>query len=100
VSEFGKRFARSLLCLMAPLLGGLALTFTSRASQAFALPVACAALMSWDLAGSALATALGPMGVVAILPSMLLLAAGMLALLMQQTIVRQHALVKPGLVSA
>ncbi len=57
--EFGKRLGRSFLCLLAPLIALLALSFTTRANQAFVLPIACAGLMATEIFGTtALAGAL------------------------------------------
>jgi lipopolysaccharide export system permease protein len=49
LAESLRRFARSLLCVIAPFFGWLTLTFTNRRSQAFALPVVCAIVMCGDI---------------------------------------------------
>ena len=49
VAEIGHRLVRSLLCVIAPLIAGLALAFTTRRTHVVALPLACAALMGLDV---------------------------------------------------
>ncbi len=51
--ELGKRIGRGFLCLLAPLIAILALSFTTRANQAFVLPLACAGLMVTEIVGTA-----------------------------------------------
>lgn len=51
--ELGKRIGRGFLCLLAPLIAILALSFTTRANQAFVLPLACAGLMATEIFGTA-----------------------------------------------
>lgn len=51
--ELGKRIGRSLLCLLAPLIALVALSFTTRANQAFVLPLACGGLMATEIVGTA-----------------------------------------------
>lgn len=97
VGEAGRRFARGLLCLLAPLIAGLALAFTNRTTQAFALPAACAALMCFDLACSALADKLAPAGLAVVLLAVGALCAGFIAFLMRQTVAWQNEIVKPAL---
>jgi hypothetical protein len=97
VDTLGERFARSLLCLIAPLIAAVALARTTRATQTFAFPVACLVLMAIDLAGGAAVKALAPSGTAMALavPFGIALA---LALAMAATVMRmQHAVVKPAL---
>ncbi|MCC7346931.1 MAG: LptF/LptG family permease [Variibacter sp.] len=100
VKEAGRRLARALLCLLAPLIAGIALVFTTRITQAFMLPAACAALMCVDLVCSAVAEQLAPAGLAAVLFVTLALFAIFIAVLMRQTVVWQHAIVKPALARA
>lgn len=95
-TELGRRWARGLLCLLAPLIGALALTFTTRASQVVALPAACAALMAVDIAATALAADLAAFGVAAVLVAVGMFVLGVLALLLLQLVARQHALIRPA----
>ncbi len=92
-----KRIGRSLLCLMAPLIGLLALSFTNRANQAFVLPIACAGLMTIEIAGTtALGSGLG-LGMGTIMG--LLLCGGMAigAALVASVALRSSAIARPGL---
>jgi len=96
----GERAARSLLCLLAPLLASLAIAFTTRATQTIALPLACITLLGLDLVASALIGTVIPMGTNALLAT---LGAGSLTLLagLAVGIVRsQRALVRPSLARA
>jgi len=54
-NEVGRRVARGLLCLMAPLMAMLALGFTDRRTRSFVLPIACAGIMIVDLTWAAIA---------------------------------------------
>ncbi len=95
--SLGERAARSLLCLLAPLLAGLAIAFTTRATQSFALPLACFALLALNLTATALVGAVIPMGATLLLG---VLAGGTAAILAATAIgvMRlQHALVRPAL---
>jgi hypothetical protein len=96
----GERAARSLLCLLSPLLASLAIAFTTRATQTIALPLACLTLLGLDLVASALIGTVIPMGTNALLAT---LGAGSLTLLagLAVGIVRsQRALVRPSLARA
>ncbi len=94
--EIVHRFARSLLCVLAPLLAGLALTYTTKNSMAFVLPLACAFLMTFDVATTAIAKSLAPRGVWAMMVPVLLLFLAIAAFSIQQMLWRQHALVIPA----
>jgi lipopolysaccharide export LptBFGC system permease protein LptF len=95
--EIGARFVRSVLCLIAPLLAMLAVVFTTRGSQAFALPVACAFLMCLELGGSAAAKLLAPAGDVVVLLVLSGAAALMMIVLAMRTLANQHAIIRPAL---
>jgi lipopolysaccharide export system permease protein len=74
VASLGERFARSLLCLLAPLFGFAAFTFTNRATRMLALPAACAALLLLDLGAILLIAELAPFGKVILLAALSTLA--------------------------
>jgi lipopolysaccharide export LptBFGC system permease protein LptF len=57
----GERFARGLLCLLAPLLALSAICFTTRVSNYFVLPLACMALMTLNLASGWMIKAIVPL---------------------------------------
>jgi lipopolysaccharide export LptBFGC system permease protein LptF len=61
--EFGRRWGRALLCLLAPLLAGVALALTSRANQAVVVPVAVGLLFGLDVGLSTLAELAGAAGI-------------------------------------
>jgi lipopolysaccharide export system permease protein len=95
--EAVRRFARSLLCFLAPFLAWLTLTFTSRRSQAFALPVACAALMCGDIGFSEIISmfAAGRAGILAV--ALVAVTVGLVGFLVRQVVARQHLVVFPAL---
>ncbi len=95
--SLGERFARSLLCLLAPLMAALAIAFTTRRTHTFALPLACVCLLGLDLAASALIGVITPLGGNLLLE---VLAAGsvvFLGLLVFWIVKAQRALVRPAL---
>jgi lipopolysaccharide export LptBFGC system permease protein LptF len=95
--ELAKRIGRSLLCLIAPLIALLALSFTTRANQAFVLPLACAGLMTMEIAGTSVLTGVLPAG---LWPVLSLVAAGGLAIgvgLVVAVALRSSAIARPGL---
>jgi lipopolysaccharide export system permease protein len=100
VSELGHRFARALLCLIAPLIAGLTLAMTTRGSQALILPAACAVVMFIDLATSRLASMLGGIGPVGMVFALVAATAVVGLLLVRQAAALQHAIIKPALARA
>jgi lipopolysaccharide export LptBFGC system permease protein LptF len=100
VTEIGRRLARSLLCLMAPLIAGLALAFTNRATRSFALPAACGVLTCIDLGASAMVENQAHAGFVVVVLTLLGVALVLISGLMHQLITRQHAIVMPALARA
>jgi lipopolysaccharide export LptBFGC system permease protein LptF len=100
LNEAWKIIGRSFLCLFAPLIAGLALIFTDRGTRAFALPVACAALMCIDVAASTTSRTFVPSGIVLVLVAHAMVACGILVVLVRQIFSRQHALVTPTLARA
>ena len=100
LAEMGRRLARGLMCLLVPLIAGLALALTNRSTQAFALPAACAVVMCFDLACSGLAGALAPAGLAGVLLGIVGIASVCGAVLMHQAMALQHAIVRPALARA
>ncbi|MGE3415868.1 MAG: LptF/LptG family permease [Bradyrhizobium sp.] len=96
-AEAMRRLARALLCLLAPFVSWLTLTFTTRRSQAFALPTACAAVMIADIGFSQLVTRLSGVGTTALWSILLGTVCAVLALLVAQIVIRQHLLIFPAL---
>ncbi|KAF0119787.1 MAG: putative permease [Xanthobacteraceae bacterium] len=95
--EIGKRLGRGLLCVIAPLIALLALSFTTRANQAIVLPVACAALMATEIIGT---TVLSSAAATSLPGVLTLLFAGGLALggcLTIAVALRSSAIARPGL---
>lgn len=96
--ETARRFVRSLLCLIGPLLAVLAVGFANRSTQALALPAASALLMGLDIAGTSIVKAFAPSGLPLI---SVFLGAGIIgALLMWQTAAKAHSLVAPAIARA
>lgn len=95
--QLGKRIGRSFLCLLAPLIAILALSFTTRLNQAFVLPIACAGLMATEIIGTAALASLSWIGVAPML-AFLVVMATVLALAMATLVVtRSSAVARPGL---
>jgi len=100
IAEFGHRLSRSLLCIVAPLLAGLALALTTRRTQAIALPFACGALMGIDLSMSFLSDEMARLGL-AVLTLVLLLATAFVFILTIGVGWKwQDGIVRPALVRA
>jgi hypothetical protein len=71
-----ERFSRSLLSFLAPLIALVGVSFTSRLTNWFALPLACLVLMAVNLVCEWLITTVAPVSVVgALVPTFLLYAA-------------------------
>jgi lipopolysaccharide export LptBFGC system permease protein LptF len=100
VTEVVRRLARSLLCLLAPLIAGVALALTNRATRSFALPAACGALMCFDLGASALVENQAHAGLIVVVLTLLAVTLVLIGSLMHQLITRQHAIVMPALARA
>jgi lipopolysaccharide export system permease protein len=95
--EAMRRFARALLCFIAPFLAWLTLTFTTQRSQVFALPLACAAVMVIDIGFSQIITHLSTSGAVLSLAILLAVTSALLATLIAQIFARQQRLIFPAL---
>lgn len=95
--EAVRRLARSLLCFFAPFLAWLTLTFTTRALQAFVLPLSCLALMCGDIAFSQMISRFGQAapGMVAI--SLVAMTIALVLLVIKQIVARQHLAIFPAL---
>ncbi|MCZ8313840.1 LptF/LptG family permease [Phreatobacter sp.] len=95
--ELAKRIGRSLLCLLAPLIALLALSFTTRANQAFVLPIACAGLMATEIAGTSVLAGVLSAG---LWPVLALVIGGGVAIgagLILAVALRSSAVARPGL---
>ncbi|MFN3855054.1 MAG: LptF/LptG family permease [Phreatobacter sp.] len=95
--ELGKRIGRGFLCLIAPLIAILALSFTTRANQAFVLPLACAGLMATEIFGTAALARImwiGAAGSIGFIVTGGILIGVMLALAVTR---RSSAIARPGL---
>lgn len=95
--SLGERFARSLLCLLAPLLAGIAIAFTTRATQNLMLPLACAVLLGLNILSSTLVSAITPLGNDFLLRALIAIAVPLLAVLVVWVVRMQGALIRPGL---
>jgi lipopolysaccharide export LptBFGC system permease protein LptF len=95
--SLGERIARSLICLLAPLLAALALTLTTRATQFIALPLACVVLLGLDLMASTLIGILTPLGNATVLSTLIGIAVAALSLLVALVWRAQRELVRPAL---
>jgi lipopolysaccharide export LptBFGC system permease protein LptF len=95
--ETVRRFARALLCFLAPFLAWLTLTFTTRRSQAFALPLACVTVMGTDIGFSQLITRFSASGAATLSSILVAVTFGLLAILIAQIVARQHLLIFPAL---
>jgi lipopolysaccharide export LptBFGC system permease protein LptF len=93
----GKRLARSLLCLLAPLIALIALSWTTRANQAFVLPLACAGLMATEILGNAALAGLGGLSLISTLAVLVAIAAGLTLTLAAIVASRSSAIARPGL---
>jgi len=102
VSEVGTRLARSILCLLAPLVACLALICTNRATQAIVLPGFCALLMGLDIAAATAAKTLAAWGVSAGFLAVGFLAISLMTIvaMIQISFRQQHLLVSPRLLRA
>ncbi|MBN8919834.1 MAG: LptF/LptG family permease, partial [Rhizobiales bacterium] len=90
-AEAGRRIARALLCLIAPLFAGLAVTLTTQRTQPFAMPLAAAALMAADLLMTSGAKAFAAFGFLPMIAVPLIFAGGFAIALTQRLVATQHA---------
>lgn len=92
-----KRLARSMLCLIAPLIALIAVSWTTRLNQALILPVACAGLMATEIVGTAAFGSVPGIGVVGTLGVMLAATAALTLSLAAVAASRSSAIARPGL---
>ena len=95
--EAVRRLARALLCFVAPFLAWLTLTFTTRGSQAFALPIACVFIMGADIGFAQLITGFSMSGAPLLVCILITVTFAILAILIAQIVARQHLLIFPAL---
>lgn len=96
-NEIGRRLARGLLCLVAPLIAILGLSFTRRGTRSFVLPAACAAIMIVDLSWIAMVQSFAQWGVPAMFAILLANAGLLFGFLFKVCKARESTIVKPAL---
>jgi hypothetical protein len=96
----GERFARSLLCLLAPLIALASVCLTSRAINYLVLPLACMALMALNVTSEWLIRTIAPSGPLGALSVPAALTAVFAALLLVVIVRNQGNLVRPQLARA
>lgn len=97
IAELASRLSRSFLCLIAPLFALVAIIFTTARSQAFAMPLACAALLSTDLAVTAVAKLISAAGLKWVLLPPIVAAVASVIVLSRYSVRNQHGIVRPAL---
>ena len=97
LTSLGQRFARSLLCLLAPLVALAALSVTTPITNNFVLPVACMVLMALDLAMERLITTLVPSSALIAVGAPLAIASVLVIALLAYVRSVQGLLVRPQL---
>jgi lipopolysaccharide export system permease protein len=95
--ELGKRLGRSFLCLLAPLIALLALSFTNRANQALVLPFACAGLMATEIFGTTALSRFLVVGPGAMMAIILVGALAIGAFLITVIAIRSSSIARPAL---
>jgi lipopolysaccharide export system permease protein len=93
----GERIARSLLCLLAPLIALASVCLTVRATNYIALPLACMVLMVLNVTSAWLIRAIVPLTPLGALAVPAALTAAFAVLLFATIVRRQSALVRPQL---
>jgi len=93
----GERFARSLLCLLAPLMALAAICLTFRGTDYLVLPLACLALMLLNVTSGWLIKTIAPVDQLVALGAPAALCAALAALLLAIVIRRQGRLAQPQL---
>jgi hypothetical protein len=94
VVDVARSFSRSLMCLLAPLVALLAISFTGTVSQVFTLPISLGALMSLDVVATVLIKQLAG-GMTATISALLVAGALVAALLIIWVFLRQASLLRP-----
>jgi len=95
--ELMDRLVRSLLCLSAPFIALLAVGWTTRLTQGFALPIACGVVLCIDVIDLTIARMLNAGGVMVSVAGVTAIFACILSLAIWQIGARQSALVRPAL---
>jgi uncharacterized membrane protein YqjE len=93
----GERLARSFLCLLAPLIALACVCLTNRATNYFALPLACMGLMSLNVTSEWLIRVIVPLDPWGALRTPALLTVVMAALLLAEIFREQGRLAQPQL---
>src|SRR6202000_3134750 len=96
IAELGHRVVRSLLCLIAPLIAGVALALTTRRTQTIALPLCCAAIMGLDIGMAFFVDQLAPLGPLRLFGAILLILAGVVGVMLAAGLKWQDAIVRPA----
>ncbi len=92
-----RRFARALLCFLAPFAAWVTLAFTTRRSLIFALPAACVTLMVGDIAFSQSISLLGVDSVAMPILALSALSLAAAGVAVWRILARQHFIVFPAL---
>jgi len=95
--EAVRRFARGLLCLLAPFLAWVAVLSTTRRSFVFVLPLACAVLMCGDIAFSQMISVFSSYGAVVLAIALMAVTFALMVFALGQILARQHLMVFPAL---
>jgi lipopolysaccharide export LptBFGC system permease protein LptF len=96
METLGDRMARSLLCLLAPLIALFAVSYTNRFTSYIALPIACLALMAFNIAGEWFVRVLAPTNPAQAVTLPLFVTLGTVAGFAALITVNQSALIRPG----
>jgi lipopolysaccharide export LptBFGC system permease protein LptF len=96
-TEAVRRFARSLLCFLAPFLAWSTLTFTRCNSEPFALPVACVLLTCGDIGFSQVISTIAPGNAGILAAALVGVTVALVVYLVRQVVARQHLVVFPAL---
>jgi hypothetical protein len=96
METLGDRAARSLLCLLAPLIALLAVSQTNRFTSYVTLPLACLALMAFNIAGEWLIRALAPSSPAQAVTLPVIVTLGSAVTFIALIVTNQSALIRPG----
>jgi hypothetical protein len=100
METLGDRAARSLLCLLAPLIALLAVGHTSRMTSYIALPLACMLLMVFNITGEWLVRTLAPSNPAQAITVPVIITLAFAAIFSALIAINQSALVRPGFARA
>ena len=96
METLGDRIARSLLCLLAPLIALLAVSYTNRLTSYLALPVACLSLMAFNITAEWLIRNIAPTSPTQAIALPLLVTIASAMVFIALVGFNQSALVRPG----